>query len=92
MKNEQHDQAAGVVLSAVTGIISPVRRKLPLNVHRKSLQCSNCGATADIDTVRCAYCRSVLTTTACPNCFTAVFKGVRFCPNCGAAIADSKRA
>lgn len=64
---------------------------MPVNVHRQSLQCPNCGAGADADTVRCAYCRSVLTTTACPSCFTAVFSGVKYCPNCGAAIAGSKR-
>lgn len=62
-----------------------------MNVHRKSLQCPNCGAGADADTVRCAYCRSVLTTTACPACFTAVFTGVKYCPNCGAAIERGKQ-
>ncbi len=64
---------------------------MPSTDRKKSLQCPNCGAETDENTVRCAYCRSVLTTTACPACFTAVFKGVKFCPNCGAAIVDGKR-
>lgn len=63
----------------------------------KSLQCPNCGASVTEDAVRCEYCRSVLTMTACPSCFGAVFMGMKHCPNCGAAVersdvrADRKR-
>lgn len=52
----------------------------------KSLQCPNCGANVALDRVRCDYCRSVLTVTSCPSCFGAIFKGMRHCPNCGAAV------
>jgi Zn-finger nucleic acid-binding protein len=53
---------------------------------KKSLQCPNCGASVTEDAVRCEYCRSVLTITACPSCFGAVFMGMKHCPNCGTAI------
>ncbi len=52
----------------------------------KSMQCPNCGAQVTPDHVRCDYCRSVLTVTSCPSCFSAVFKGMRYCPECGAAV------
>lgn len=52
----------------------------------KTLQCPNCGAPANVDSVRCAYCQSVLTATACPSCFAPVFKGMKFCPACGAPV------
>jgi len=57
---------------------------------RKSLQCPNCGAPVADDQTLCKYCHSVLTITACPSCFNAIFKGMRFCPACGAAIARSE--
>jgi Zn-finger nucleic acid-binding protein len=56
----------------------------------KSLQCPNCGANATQDSVSCAYCHTVLTVTACPSCFGALFKGMPFCPNCGAAAERSE--
>jgi len=57
---------------------------------KKSLQCPNCGASVAEDSARCAYCRSVLTITACPSCFGAVFKGMKHCPNCGSPVERSK--
>ena len=57
---------------------------------RKSMQCPNCGAPVAEDQTQCKYCHSVLTITACPSCFNAVFKGMRFCPACGAAISRSE--
>lgn len=57
--------------------------------HRsgKPLQCPNCGANVDEHTVRCGYCKAVLSQTACPACFGPVFKGMRFCPGCGEPVA-----
>ena len=52
----------------------------------KSLKCPNCGANVPLDCVRCDYCRAVLSMTACPSCFGPVFKGMKFCPECGAAV------
>ncbi len=52
----------------------------------RTLQCPNCGAPAAIDSVRCDYCRSVLTAAACPSCFGPVFRGMKHCPECGAPI------
>jgi Zn-finger nucleic acid-binding protein len=63
---------------------------MPETETRQSLQCPNCGAPVAADSIRCSYCRSVLTTLACPACFAAVFKGVRFCPACGAAVERQK--
>ena len=50
-----------------------------------SLHCPNCGAAADPDARRCAYCRARLATVTCPSCFAAMFDGTAFCPKCGAA-------
>ena len=57
---------------------------------KAALQCPNCGANVDADCVQCAYCRSVLSITACPSCFGAVFKGMKFCTGCGAAVERSE--
>jgi Zn-finger nucleic acid-binding protein len=59
-------------------------------LSRKALQCPNCGANVAEDCVSCDYCRAVLTITACPSCFGAVFKGMKFCPGCGAAVDRSE--
>lgn len=53
---------------------------------KKSLKCPNCGANVADDGVSCPYCHSVLNIAACPSCFGPVFKGMKFCPNCGAAV------
>lgn len=51
----------------------------------ESLHCPNCGAPADPDARRCAYCRARLATVACASCYAAMFEGTAFCPRCGAA-------
>ncbi len=56
-------------------------------VQKKSLHCPNCGAPAALDRVRCDYCRSVLSLTACSSCFGPVFKGMKFCPACGHKVS-----
>ena len=53
---------------------------------KKSLQCPNCGANVAAEAISCEFCRAVLTVTACPSCFGAVFKGMKHCPACGAAV------
>lgn len=55
-------------------------------ISRKALQCPNCGANIAENCVSCDYCHAVLTITACPSCYSAVFKGMKFCPRCGAAV------
>src|SRR5207253_7857633 len=54
-----------------------------------SLNCPNCGASpeAGADATRCEYCGSVLSTTSCPSCFSPMFVGMQFCPNCGVKAA-----
>ena len=59
-------------------------------VPKQSMHCPNCGAAVSDDAVRCVFCESVLTLSACPACFTAVFQGTRFCPSCGAAVDRSE--
>jgi len=49
-----------------------------------SLRCPGCGAPADSDAARCAYCGSALATVTCASCFAPMFAGSRFCANCGA--------
>lgn len=50
-----------------------------------SLNCPSCGAPAPSATAaRCEYCGSALTVTACPSCFGPMFRGLQFCPHCGA--------
>lgn len=53
---------------------------------KKALKCPNCGANVAEACVKCEFCHSVLTLTACPACFGSVFKGVKFCPDCGTAV------
>lgn len=50
----------------------------------ESLHCPNCGAPAEPDRPRCAYCRARLATVACASCYAAMFEGTAFCPRCGA--------
>jgi Zn-finger nucleic acid-binding protein len=52
-----------------------------------SLHCPNCGAAADPQAARCAYCRARLATVSCPRCFTVMFEGTAFCPACGSSRA-----
>lgn len=49
----------------------------------QSLQCPNCGASVPPDQLRCSYCRSVLSRTACSTCFGPIFRGMKYCPACG---------
>jgi Zn-finger nucleic acid-binding protein len=51
----------------------------------ESLHCPNCGAAADPDARRCAYCRARLAAVTCASCFAPMFDGTAFCPKCGAA-------
>jgi Zn-finger nucleic acid-binding protein/predicted RNA-binding Zn-ribbon protein involved in translation (DUF1610 family) len=51
------------------------------------LHCPNCGAAAEPDAGRCAYCRARLATVSCPSCFALGFEGAAFCHACGTARA-----
>ena len=50
-----------------------------------SLRCPGCGAPADPDAGRCAFCQRRLATVSCPVCFALIFDGAAHCPACGAA-------
>lgn len=52
----------------------------------ESLQCPNCGANVPPDSVRCSFCQSVLARAACPVCYGPVFRGMKFCPDCGSKV------
>ncbi len=56
----------------------------------KSLKCPNCGASIPEDSVRCSFCSSVVSITACPSCFGPIFKGMKYCPACGTAVERSE--
>lgn len=68
-----------------TDIMEPLLKK-----PKKALNCPNCGASVAEDCVSCEFCHSTLSITACPSCFGAVFKGMKFCPSCGAAVERSE--
>jgi Zn-finger nucleic acid-binding protein len=53
-----------------------------------TLHCPGCGAPAAADAARCVYCDSALATVTCGACFAPMFKGSRFCAQCG---AEAKR-
>jgi Zn-finger nucleic acid-binding protein len=57
-------------------------------IHRGVYNCPNCGAGAQLEAVRCAYCNSSLATRICPSCYGAVAVGMSHCPSCGVESAD----
>ena len=61
-----------------------------------SLNCPACGAPApSADAAQCVYCGSALTVAACPSCFGPMFRGMQFCPHCGAKgerVVDERAA
>lgn len=52
-----------------------------------SLRCPNCGAPAEPDGRRCAFCQARLATVSCAACFALMFEGAAYCPACGAGRA-----
>jgi Zn-finger nucleic acid-binding protein len=67
-------------------------RAPPISVMRtampSSLNCPTCGAPAPGAVAeRCDYCGSTLTSIGCPACFSPMFAGMEFCPQCGAKAA-----
>jgi Zn-finger nucleic acid-binding protein len=63
-----------------------------MSADASSLHCPNCGAPADPDARRCAFCKARLATVSCPSCFALIFDGAAFCPRCGARRARSDEA
>jgi Zn-finger nucleic acid-binding protein len=57
-----------------------------------SLHCPNCGAAAEPDAGRCAYCKARLAVVSCPSCFARMFDGTAFCPHCGARAARKEES
>ncbi len=49
-----------------------------------ALRCPSCGAPATPDSTACPYCGTLLALVACPSCFAKLFRGTRFCAQCGA--------
>jgi Zn-finger nucleic acid-binding protein len=57
-----------------------------------ALNCPNCGAAVpNTDTTHCDFCHSALTSIACPSCFAGIFKGMQFCPHCGAQASRAEQ-
>ena len=56
-----------------------------------TLKCPSCGAPAAADATRCHHCASQLAITACPACFGRMFRGSRYCAQCGAAAARREK-
>jgi len=52
------------------------------------MNCPACGAPVDPKLRRCNFCDTRLATVICPKCFGMVFKGAKFCKNCGEALQD----
>ncbi len=50
----------------------------------ETIHCQNCGAAVSTDAPVCAHCGARLATISCPSCFGMMFRGMRFCPQCGA--------
>jgi Zn-finger nucleic acid-binding protein len=64
-----------------------------LNTHKiAALNCPNCGAAAAADNPACSYCGSTLYTRICAACFSAVSVNMNHCPQCGAAVRESRGA
>lgn len=51
-----------------------------------SLACPGCGGPASPESKSCTYCGIPLATARCPRCFALLFRGVKHCVACGAAI------
>ena len=51
-----------------------------------SLACPGCGGPASPESKSCSYCGIPLATARCPRCFALLFRGVKHCASCGAAI------
>lgn len=58
---------------------------LRVRMQAKTLNCPMCGASARSDANRCEHCGSRLATVSCTSCFNVMFKGQKFCPDCGAS-------
>lgn len=56
-----------------------------------SLRCPHCGAVADPENPRCAYCEARLATVSCPSCLAVMFDEATFCTACGARRARTEQ-
>ena len=54
-------------------------------MEAKTLNCPMCGASSRSDASHCDHCGARLATVSCPSCFDLMFRGAKFCPNCGEA-------
>jgi Zn-finger nucleic acid-binding protein len=50
----------------------------------ETLRCPSCGAAVSSQATRCDFCKAVLATVTCPECFGVMFAGSKFCSHCGA--------
>lgn len=58
----------------------------------EALHCPSCGAAVKDDDLQCPYCRSQLSTVACPGCLGLVSRLAAHCPRCGSAIQREAEA
>jgi Zn-finger nucleic acid-binding protein len=90
---EQRWQASGMWTGGWRTVAGMTEQTTPRNPENpKSLHCPNCGANVSLDRTQCNYCKAALSLTACPFCFGPVFRGMKYCPNCGTAVDRTSMA
>lgn len=52
-------------------------------MHAETVRCLSCGAGVMCDSPQCPFCRVLLKAAACPRCRGMMFRGAKFCSNCG---------
>jgi len=57
-----------------------------LSSTARAWNCPNCGGATDSAKSKCEFCGVYLAFARCPECFTLVFEGAKFCHQCGANL------
>jgi Zn-finger nucleic acid-binding protein len=57
----------------------------------ETLHCQNCGAAVSSESPLCEHCGARLATISCPSCFGMMFRGLKYCPHCGAVAVPWER-
>ena len=52
----------------------------------RAWNCPNCGGATNPGKSKCEFCGVYLAFARCPECFTLVFEGAKFCHQCGANL------
>ena len=75
---------AGTLMTCHCGETFGFSHKLSAPV---AFQCPGCGAHADPGAGRCTYCDRVLKSVCCPQCFTLLAEGEKYCVQCGTGVS-----